>query len=206
MKLVGLFQNTSHPHDWKLAQRMLKGDDQAISEFMDIYMPRLFRFAMVRLDHVESDAEDMVQQTLAIAARRISTYRGEASMMTWLAQICRREISRFWRQNTARNKVVSLFDDEPLAEAFLDTVEGDSSDRPLDYSEREELVSLIHVVLDHLPNRHGDVLEWKYVDGLSTKEIAQRLGIGDEAVQSQLARAKRTFRSAFGEMYELHYS
>ncbi len=205
MKLLKFNQNTLHPKDLQLAKRMLRGDEKAISEFMDVYFPRLYRFALVRMNHDETSAEDIVQQTLTGAARRIVTYRGEASMMTWLAQICRHELGRHFKQTKARDKVVTLFDDEPLASAFFDTLEGDSKDNPLDFSESEELVSMVHLVLDQLPNRHGDVLEWKYIDGLSVKEIAERLCIGTEAVQSQLARAKGTFRRAFGELYELHY-
>ncbi len=52
----------------------------------------------------------------------------------------------------------------------------------------------------------SDVLEWKYIDGLSINEIGGRLGIGPEAVQSQLARARRTFRRAIEAFYQLYYS
>jgi len=194
-----------HPKDLLLAKRVHRCEEKAISDFMDIYFPRLYRFALLRLDHDESAAEDVVQQSLTIAARHIATFRGEASLMTWLAQICRRELGRYALKAQARRNIVTLFDDEPLVSAFLDTVEGDEGDRPLDYSEREELASLVHMVLDGLPNRHGDVLEWKYIDGLSIKEIAGKLNIGTEAVQSQLARAKRTFRRAFGDIYEFHF-
>lgn len=183
---------------------MLRGDEKAISEFMEIYFPRLFRFALVRLNNDATSAEDVVQQTLTIAARRIVTYRGEAALMTWLTQICRRELNRHGHKATVLNKIVTLFDDEPLASAFLDTLESDEKDKPLDFAEKAELISCVHLVLDQLPNRHGDFLEWKYIDGLSTKEIAQRLNIGVEAVQSQVARAKKTFKRAFSELYELH--
>lgn len=205
VKRLNFNQSALHPQDLQLAKRMLRGDEKAISEFMDVYFPRLYRFALVRLSHDQTSAEDIVQQTLTNAARRIVTYRGEASMMTWLAQICRHELGRHLKQAKARDKVVILFDDDPLASAFFDTLEGDSKDNPLDFSEGEELISLVHLILDQLPNRHGDILEWKYIDGFSIKEIAERLGIGTEAVQSQLARAKGTFRQAFGELYELHY-
>ena len=205
MKLPGFDQDVLHPEDRRLANRMKKGDEKAISEFMDIYFPRLFRFALARLDNNAANAEEVVQQALTIAARRIVTYRGEASLMTWLAQICKRELGRFTRRLTARNNVISFFDDEPLARAFVDTLEGDDQDKPLNFTERAELISLVHLVLDQLPNRHGDFLEWKYIDGLSIIEIAGRLDIGTEAVQSQLARAKRNFKRAFTELYELHY-
>ena len=205
MKLPGFNQDVLHPEDRRLASRMIKGDEKAISEFMDIYFPRLFRFALIRLDNNAANAEDVVQQALTIAARRIVTYRGEASLMTWLAQICKRELSRFTVKSAARNNVISLFDDEPLASAFLDTLESDDRDRPLEFTEKAELIVLVHLVLDQLPNRQGDFLEWKYIEGLSIVEISQRLNMGTEAVQSQLARAKKTFKRAFTDLYELHY-
>jgi RNA polymerase sigma-70 factor (ECF subfamily) len=60
-----------------------------------------------------------------------------------------------------------------------------------------EGLRLIQVALDRLPARYGNVLEWKYIEGYSVKEIAEKLDIGYEATQSLLARAKR----AFGDVY-----
>ena len=192
-----------HRADRSLARRMIHGEEKAIVEFMDTYFPRLYRFALVRMNDDPSGAEDVVQQTLTIAARKISTFRGEASLMTWLVQICRRELMRQVQKNKRRDNVISLFDEEPLFEAILENLEGDD---PLDFTERAELMSMVHLVLDQLPNRNGDVLEWKYIDGLSIKEIAERLGIGSEAVQSQLARARRAFKEAFTDFHSLYYS
>ena len=61
---------------------------------------------------------------------------------------------------------------------------------------RAELVRLIQAALDCLPGHYGDVLEWKYVDGLSVKEIAERLAIGPKAAESYLTRARGAFREA----------
>ena len=59
------------------------------------------------------------------------------------------------------------------------------------------MLRLIQVALDKLPARYGDVLEWKYVEGHSIKEISARLDIGPEATQSLLARAKRAFADVY---------
>ncbi len=190
--------------DKELASRLADGDEQAVSRFMDIYAPRLYRFAMVRLGHDEMAAEDVVQQTLTIAARRISTYRAEASLMTWLTSICMRELVRYRNERGVREKVIMLFDDEQLMRSLFDTLETPDTDEPFVYSERAELVDLVHYVLDNLPNRYGDVLEWKYIEGLNLDEIGRRLGVGREAVQSRLARARRSFKKAFGEVWEIH--
>jgi RNA polymerase sigma-70 factor (ECF subfamily) len=62
---------------------------------------------------------------------------------------------------------------------------------------RRELSSLVQRTLDHLPSRYGDVLEWKYIQGLSVSEIADRLGLGYKAAESLLTRARAAFRDAF---------
>lgn len=56
-------------------------------------------------------------------------------------------------------------------------------------------------MLDRLPARYGDVLEWKYIDGRSVEEIGQRLGIGHTAAQSVLARARTAFREALDTVF-----
>ena len=208
MKLLKLRHSQAdvpHKQDRQLAQRLLKGEDRAIVSFMDIYFPRLYRFALVRLRQDKMAAEDVVQQTLTIASRRIETYRGEASLMAWLAQICRRELVRYQTSTNEREEVISLFDDEPLMSALMETIEADTSSEPMRFAERAELVSLVHYVMDQLPNRYGDILEWKYIEGLSVKEISEKMHLGNEAVQSLVARAKRSFKKAFREIYEIHY-
>lgn len=205
MKILNFKSDQPYREDRDLAQAMLKGNERAITEFMDIYFPRLYRFALMRMNDDHAGAEDMVQQTLTIAARKIGTYRGEASLMTWLAQICRRELVRYLQKVQRQSKVVTLFDDEPLFEALMDTIDV-NDDNPLDLTEKAELITMVHAVLDQLPHRNGDVLEWKYIDGLSIVEISSRLGIGEEAVQSQLARARRAFKQAFSELHELNYT
>lgn len=63
-----------------------------------------------------------------------------------------------------------------------------------------EVIRLIQVALDRLPPKYGDVLEWKYIEGYSVKEIAGRLGLSTQATQSMLARAKRSFREIYSTL------
>jgi RNA polymerase sigma-70 factor (ECF subfamily) len=60
---------------------------------------------------------------------------------------------------------------------------------------------LVQVILDKLPVRYGDALEWKYVEGLSVDEIAQRMNLQHGAAQSLLQRARLAFREMFEELY-----
>jgi RNA polymerase sigma-70 factor (ECF subfamily) len=55
----------------------------------------------------------------------------------------------------------------------------------------------VHETLDSLPGRYGDVLEWKYIEGASMKEISERLQSTPKAVESMLSRARLAFFEAF---------
>ena len=80
--------------DKHLAERMLSGDQRAFDEFFHGYFDRLFRFALVRLNNHADDAEDVVQQTLCRAMEKISLYRGESALFTWLSSVERRKPMR----------------------------------------------------------------------------------------------------------------
>jgi RNA polymerase sigma-70 factor (ECF subfamily) len=56
------------------------------------------------------------------------------------------------------------------------------------------------VALDKLPPKYGDVLEWKYIEGYSVKEIALKMDLSPEAAQSLLARAKTAFREIYSTL------
>ena len=60
--------------------------------------------------------------------------------------------------------------------------------------ERSDLSDRVRVTLDHLPRPYGDVLTWKYIDGLTVVEIAERLGSTAKAAESMLTRARVAFR------------
>ena len=182
--------------DLALARRLLNGDEAAFEEFFDRYFPRLFRFALPRLDGNEDAAEDIVQRVLIRALAHLRTYRGEAALLTWLCTFCRREISA-WREHEGKLREVSLFDDRPEIRAAFETASAIDSDDPENTLRRRELSGLVQLTLDHLPGRYGDALEWKYMQGLSVHEIAERLGIGYKAAESLLTRARAAFREAF---------
>ncbi len=178
--------------DYQLVQRVLEKDREAFERFFEIYFGRLFRFCGARVSQEEA-CEDIVQETLFKAMRNLSTYRGEASLFTWLCQICRNEISNWYQRSGRKSEVlVSLDEDSGLVSA-LESLQIDFSDE----ADRLSTERLVQLTLDYLPDRYGKALEWKYLEGLSVNEIAHRLGTGSIATQSLLARARRAFRRSF---------
>src|SRR3954471_24752920 len=181
-----------------LVRRMLGGDETAFDEFFADYFPRLFRFAVVRLRDPDA-AEDIVQTSLIAAMRHLSSWRGEASLFTWLCTICRREIAA-WEKRTSRRVFVSIADDEPSLRAALDSI-GAAAEAPDAGLARADTGRIVQLVLDHLPPRYSRALEWKYLEDLSVDDVAARLQCTPKAAESLLTRARDAFRDAFAAIH-----
>ncbi|MCB1645197.1 MAG: RNA polymerase sigma factor [Pseudomonadales bacterium] len=183
-----------HKGDLAIARELMAGDERAFNAFFNDYFPRLYRFALTRLDADDDTIRDVVQTTMMNAMKGMSSYRGEASMFTWLCQICRNEINGYFRKLSRSVPVVPQDDD--AIRPILESLESDESDTPEGMFEGVQMKRLIQEVLDHLPANYGDALEWKYIEGFSVSEIAERLEVTDLAAQSLLARARTAFRDA----------
>jgi RNA polymerase sigma-70 factor (ECF subfamily) len=186
--------------DRRLVRRMLAQDEAAFDRFFEAFFPRLFRFALRRVDNADV-AEEIVQSTLVIAVRKLQTWRGEAALFTWLCTICRRELSAYWRR-TSRTPELRPLDDDPDIQRQLEALAADV-DSPDRVVERRELAERVQIALDYLPGRYGDVLEWKYIHGLTVADIATKLDSTPKAVESMLSRARDAFRDAFATLQEI---
>ena len=186
-----------HEDDLKLVGKLKSRDAAAFREFFDDYFPRLFRFTLRRVEGDEEAARDIVQAALIRGVRKLETYRGEASLFTWLCQITRHELSdqlaRATREKPYLQRLVEL-EDDPEHRATLESIPADAEAGPEATRQREDLAALVHATLDYLPSRYAKVLELKYLEDLSVEAIATRLGVTAITVQSLLARARQAFR------------
>jgi RNA polymerase sigma-70 factor, ECF subfamily len=193
--------NSGFANEQELIARMLRGDETAFRSFFGAYFPRLYRFALPRLANDDEAAKEVVQGTLTRAMRTLAGYRGEAALFTWLCQICRRQIVDYVRLNRRHTRNIVQFEDSADLRAVLEAVEAPATDEPAHGYTVAEIRLLIQSVLDRLPSRYGDVLEWKYIQGRSVEEIGELLGIGHTAAQSMLARARTAFREALETVF-----
>lgn len=131
--------------------------------------------------------------------RKLATWRGEAALFTWLCTLCRHEISAYYR-GQGRLSEVRLIDDVPEIRGRLEALTASASDRPDVALDRQEVARLVRLTLDYLPTRYGDVLEWKYLEGLAVADIAQRLRSTPKAAESLLTRARAAFREGFATL------
>ncbi|MBT8081619.1 MAG: RNA polymerase sigma factor [Gammaproteobacteria bacterium] len=188
--------------DKRLVKQLLAGDERAFDRFFDENFARLYRFALLRLSDDEDAAREVAQITLSKAVRKLHTYRAEAALFTWLCSICRNVTSDWLTQQGRYREHIVLTEDFPEVQAAVDSLRVPEQMSPERHFKRVELLRLIQVALDRLPPKYGDVLEWKYIEEHSVKEIATRMGIGTEAAQSLIARAKRAFAEVYSSLIE----
>lgn len=187
--------------DRALARRILGGDEAAFRDLFDRFFPRLYRFALARLPRDPEAARDIVQQTFCQAIERLDTYRGEAALYTWFCQICRNAVADHYRRHSRSAARVVLLEDQPDARAILESFAAPEADEPETGAMRAQVHRLVEATLDALPGRYGEALEWKYIDGLSVREIAERMSLGEKATESLLTRARESFREAIAGIF-----
>jgi RNA polymerase sigma-70 factor, ECF subfamily len=182
--------------DSELVRHLLKGDEEAFTRFFDNVYPALYRFALARLDFDHDAAGEIAQATLCKAIRKLHTFRGEATLLTWLYTFCRHELYARGKQQETRRRV-ELAEDDPEIRAALESLRASDADDLDTTLERTRVAALVQRTLDHLPSHYADALEWKYIDEIPVREIGVRLGVGAKAAESLLTRARRAFRDAF---------
>src|SRR5262245_26807239 len=177
--------------DKRLVGQLLARNERAFELFFDTYFPSLYRFACSRLNGDHTATEEVVQKALCKAVTKLSTYRGEASLFTWLCTFCRHEISAYLKTEGR----FALNESIEFSAAIESLVMAE--DRPDRKVLRSELQAILQLILNSLPPHYAEALEWKYIEGMSVKEIASRMSIGMKAAESLLGRARQAFRTAF---------
>ena len=188
--------------DRALARRILQGDGAAFRGLFDSFFPRLYRFALARLDGDHDAASEVVQQTFCKAIEHLDTYRGEAALYTWFCQVCRNTLIDYCRAMKREARTVVLLEDQPNVRAILEALAAPATEQPELGAWQQDIRRLVQATVETLPEHYSDILEWKYVDGLSVEDIAGHLNIGAKAAESLLTRARNAFREAIMQLAE----
>src|SRR6476646_10156797 len=173
------------------------GDRAAIARLYDAHVDGLYAFVFYRVGRDATLAEDVLQETFAVALSRRADYdAARGSVGSWLTVLSRNVIRDHLRAHRRADDLQAAWDriDATLAQTFAAMAE-----RPLpgDVLERAETRDLVHIAIAHLPEQYRTALTRKYVDGESLETLARDLGISVDATKSLLARARRAFRDTF---------
>lgn len=187
------------PNARELALRdaLLAGDRAAAEGFFTRHLDGLYEWVHYRVGGNRVLTEDVVQDTFLTALERLATFDGRSSLHTWLCGIAKNKIRGERRKQRPLAMEDVLAEADPEIEAILLAIE--KTPLPEDVLELAETKELVGATLSSLPPEYKEALLAKYVEELSTAEIAARTGKREKAAESTLHRA----RLAFGRVFTL---
>ena len=192
-------------NDAELLAAIERGEEGAFDTFVERYGRRLFAFG-VQMCGQHEDAEDVFQETLLRAFRSLESVRDPGAVRTWLYRVVANQCLMMRRRDKPERNLP--LDPEDLDRAFSPGLgragKGDRADiapgllraaeLPEDAAVRSELRRELDAALRLLPKNLRIVLLLREVEGLSTKETAEVLDLGESAVKMRLSRARRQLR------------
>jgi RNA polymerase sigma factor (sigma-70 family) len=165
-----------------LVARLKAGDETAAHEFFDRYAARIRRFIASSLGIAAADTDDVLQETFIALADALPFFRGDSSLFTFACAIAHRKVLSLIRINARRARLMRA---APIIEAAS----------PSDTGANREF----NRALAELRPEYREVLTLKYVEEASVSEIARILRLGEHAVESRLARARKSLRKSLEE-------
>ena len=173
-------------NDSALVEGLRRHDPAAVQRLSDCCLPSVWRFVYVRVKGDRHLAEDIVGESVLALIRVVSDPSVEIGNPTaWLRSVAAHKVADHFR---AAARVQHLIDQAKQSPAVSD---GRDAVKEQELQERREE---IRQVLDQLPEQTRLALEWKYIDKLSVKAIAERLDITEKAAESVLFRGRKDFR------------
>jgi RNA polymerase sigma-70 factor, ECF subfamily len=158
----------------------------------------LFRVARAVLLN-DCEAEDVVQEAYLRAFTRLDSFRGEASIRTWLTRITLNEALGRLR---ARRPTVSVdrIDERMALDVRVNPLSaGSECECPEARAARLQIRQLIEQAIDDLPQPFRVVFVMRDVEDCSIRETADVLGIPPDTVKTRLHRARRLMRTMLDE-------
>lgn len=175
-----------------LLARIQAGDKAACAECIEQHSPAVYRLAL-RLMRNEAEAEDVVQETFVSAFKSIDSFEGHSRLSTWLYRIAHNVA--LMRLRRVQPVLVSV--DEPIEGAG-----GNETPRELfdwcclperDFDTAEARSELERAIAE-LPESLRAVFVLRELEGLSTEEAAEALGLSADNVKTRLHRARLRLR------------
>jgi RNA polymerase sigma-70 factor (ECF subfamily) len=174
--------------DQKLVAAVLRKDRKATAEFVALYADAVYAYVRRRLIPRVDLVDDIVQEVFLAAWEGLGNFRGTSSLRSWLLGIARHKVEDYYRGR--------LRELEPLPESELEVAVNTSAaelrlEEDLDERTLQDKISR---VLASLPESYSVALLWRYWEKRSTREMAERTGKTEKAIERLLARAREQFK------------
>ena len=191
-------ENEQHP-DVALVERVRAGDVSAYDTLVRKYERQIFRIAQ-HITQNREDAEDVMQDAFLKAYEKLDQFQGNSKFYTWLVRIAVNEsLMRLRKRRTGR--MVSIDEDMETEEGSVPRDLADWAPDPEQNYTQSELAEILRKTIQGLPQGFRVVFALRDVEGLSTEETAETLGLSVPAVKSRLLRARLQLRERLSRYF-----
>jgi RNA polymerase sigma-70 factor (ECF subfamily) len=160
-----------------LTRRLERGDEAAWRAFFDRYFERLLRYSLVLHRGEEDLAREALQLAMIRAARHMRRFENEAALWCWLIVLLKSCIVDEARKRRRYGNALDRFRSEPGS--------APSSDGP---------AAAVDHCLPLLEPNDRALLEQKYLQGDSVRDIAAAAGSSEKSIESRLTRCRRRLK------------
>lgn len=152
------------------------------------HLPMFYRKAYYHLRN-EQDAEDAVQDALLSAHKNLSQFRGQARLSTWLTSIVI-NAARMRLRRRPNLPHVPLDEQFGMGDSTLAEILPDRGPNPEELCRASELHKQISQFARHLSPPLRRAFQLRVIEGLTTTEISQAMGVAEGTVKAQISRAR----------------
>jgi RNA polymerase sigma-70 factor (ECF subfamily) len=200
MSTIQSIEGEFEPHpDVALVERVRGGDVGAYDALVRKYERQVFRIAQ-HITQNREDAEDVTQDAFLKAYEKLEQFQGNSKFYTWLVRIAVNEsLMRLRKRRTG--KMVSIDEDVETEEGSVPRDLADWAPNPEQNYNQAELAEILRKTIQGLPPGFRIVFVLRDVEGLSTEETAETLGLSVPAVKSRLLRARLQLRERLSRYF-----
>ncbi len=199
MSMETIQKTNEAAEEMSLVRAAKAGDIGAFEQLVRRYDRNIFRIAQ-HITQNREDAEDVVQDAFLKAYENLGKFQEQSKFYTWLVRIAVNEaLMRLRRRRPERT--VSLDEEVRTEEDTMPREVADWAPNPEQLFTQSELRDILQRTIQGLPASFRTVFVLRDVEGLSTEETAEALGLSIPAVKSRLLRARLQLRERLNKYF-----
>ena len=171
------------PSDRELVDQILSGSREHFDLLYETYFPRVFRFALKRLND-PGEAEDVAQEVFMTLLSALPSYQGQSSLLVWIFGITRNKVNRRFRKPRPHL--------EPLEAGSALDVAGNEAPTEETVEARRILGRCEDIIENDLTALQRRIFHLKHLRQQPIRAIAEALGKSEDAIKANLYRMRRS--------------
>lgn len=166
----------------QIIQRICEGETNLFSIFLHRYSSAVYSL-IVRIASSKEDAEELTQDVFLKAFKKLNTFKGKSSFLTWLYRIAYNTAISAVRKN--RQKIFYI------DEIMIDKVPNEDVDVLFEKDENEDLLNKLQIVLEKLNTEEKMLVMLYYSKGEKINDIATIMNLSSDNVKIKLYRVRK---------------